>query len=363
MDSVDKAFEDLLALNLCLKRIHWFSSGIPGREMCKDGDRCTKLNYWSLITSRVVEKSTVSLKTLIQACRVGRVDAIQAIVSDYEVDVNSTDPYGWTALHFAVLHNQKEVVNCLQALGARDLTTNEGISPSDMRPELLDREPEPWQVPDTIEKLVDELETFQRLSRLSLPENSSILVGRLLRIIGKFGCEMILALSFIVVHDDGEREVFDFRSMGASLGSVWICRICLELDIDLNISNNYHITALNVACTMNYIECVRFLLDAGINTNKSKYLDYPALLTACMTGSTECARLLLEAGADVNIRDKFNRTALHLACQNGHTECIRLLLEAGADVNLREHDRTALDVARLEGNTECARLLEEHLRL
>ena len=365
MDSVDKAFEDLLALNLRLKRIHHFSSGVSGKEMRKDGDRCTSCGHWSLITSGVVEKPTVSLKTLIQACRVGRVDAVRSIVSDYEVDVDSTDSYGWSALHFAVLHNQKEVVNCLQTLGARELSTNEGILPSDMRPELFGKEPEPWQVPDTIEKLVDELETFQRLSRLSLPENSSILVGRLLRMFDKFGKE-ILNVVFLTECEDDSCIMLNIPKrilalLGAEFGWLWFCRVCLEFDVNVNSHDSSGRTTLTEACLFGHVECTRLLLEAGADMYARVFFDDSTPLhKTCVFGNIECIRLLLEAGINVNVRNSCDETALHKACRYGYTECARLLLESGAHVNAKNmYDQTPLHKACFSGHVGCTRLLLE----
>ena len=352
MDSVNKAFEDLLVLNLCLKRIHWFSSGIPGKEMRKDGDQCASCGHWSLILNGFVEKSTFTMKSLVDACRVGRVDAVRSIVTVYEVDVNSSDPYGWTALHFAALHNQKETVNCLHVLGAMEMATKEGVLPSDMRPELFGKEPEPWQVPDTIEKLVDELLDYFYPCPVN---NPSLLIGRMLRAVDKFGKEMLVS-NFIFEEKHG-------IIIGARNGWVWSCRLWLELGVDVNIQDEYSLSILHETCYFGHTECTRLLLEAGANVNIKNRRERTPLFEACMMNKIECVRLLLNAGADVNARVADNWSVLHLSCLMGNPECVKLLLNAKVDVNARStaRGRTALDIAYSQERPICIRLLEAHL--
>ena len=351
MDSVNKAFEDLLVLNLCLKRIHWFSPGVSGKEMRSDGDRCTSCGHWSLITSGVVEKSTVSLKTLIQACRVSRVDAVRSIVSDYEVDVDSTDPYGWTALHFAVLHNQKEVVNCLQTLGARELSTNEGILPSDMRPELLGKEPDSW-VPDTLEETKRELMPYTQLIQTS----ERRMIGRMLRIIDEFGKE-IFQFEFVDEEKDIENKCA-FIFTGAGFGWVWFCRVYLELGGNVNAMDDDNWTPLLWACHSEKVDCVRLLFDSGADPNSPDVHNWTALHEACCVGNTECVELLLDAGAAVDAFEDFGRTALFTACMKGHIDCAELLVEAGAGLNGPfEDEQTPLHAACDQRHIDCIQLL------
>ena len=280
-DSADKAFEDLLVLNLCLKRIHHFSPGVPGENMRKDGDQCASCGHWSLITAGITEKSTVTSKALFDACRAGHVDAIRSIVTHYEVDINSTDPYGWRALHFAALHNRSEAVSLLLKLGAIDIRTNEGISSTDMRPELFGKEPDPRPVPDTMRDVVDELfgnymSTYDLFSKK--------MIGQLLRMIDKFGKEF-----FILPELCNSRYFIHF---GYGFRWLWFCRIYLDLGMDVNTRDSSGFTALHIACE---------------------------------DGNVECAKLLMEAGADMNAMDKIGRSALSVTWIFKKWRCMRLL--------------------------------------
>ena len=358
-DSVDKAFEDLLVLNLCLKRIHWFSSGVSGKEMRSVGDRCASCSHWSLILNGFVEKSTVTMKSLFDACRVGRVDAIRSIVTHYEVDVNSVDKINWTALHFAALHNQKEAVNCLQALGAKDVLTNDGILPSDIRPELFGKKPVLYQVPDNIKDAVHDLSSLlTSLQKIFLGTCKTSLIARMVRVIDKFGKEVF----YTKFHDDDDAiDDSMFILKGVKHNVVWLCRMFLELGGDVNTQFSNGWTVLHEACQNDNMDCMCFLLDAGANVNAQNDMGSTALHVVCDDGNDECLRhLLLVADVDVNIRDSFGQTALHAACQIDSIACIQLLLEAGADVDIKEDNgRNALDVAHWRGNIAIMRLLDQ----
>ena len=133
---LDAVFEDLSILRRCLHRIHRFSPGVGGRELRRGGDRCGSLGHWSLITTGTIDPSTLSASALQAACRAGRVDAIESMVSHYGMDVNERDAGGWSALHVAMLHGCEDVVRCLFTLGAHDVVTNDGVHASSLRPDL-----------------------------------------------------------------------------------------------------------------------------------------------------------------------------------------------------------------------------------
>jgi hypothetical protein len=59
--------------------------------------------------------------------------------------------------------------------------------------------------------------------------------------------------------------------------------------------------------------------------------DRTALQVAASHNYVECVKVLLEYHATVNIQDSHGVTPLHWACHHGSTEGIKLLLDAGAD--------------------------------
>ena len=136
----------------------------------------------------------------------------------------------------------------------------------------------------------------------------------------------------------------------------------LDSGVDINIVNDYGMTALMLASMYEHIDIVRLLLEKGAGVNIRDEGGYNALMWASVRGYTDIARLLLETGANVNLQNEDGYTALMLASVSGITEIVRLLLEKGADVNIRdENGDTALSQALYRGYTEIVALLERHM--
>ena len=361
-DSVDKAFEDLLVLNLCLKRIHWFSSGVPGREMRSDGDHCASLGHWSLIKSGAVEKTSVTLKSLFDACRAGKADVIYTM--NQYLDLNEADDMGWTALHIAMIHSDKAVDMLLQ-LGVMNKSTTHGVFASSLNierwkrvtgHELIDKR----YVPSTVEAK-NATEAVLRLIGIlqgSLRHYNETICGTLCSLVQKFGADVY---EQAVKHPD-HRKKWTVLTAAADIGNYSLCRVTIESGAMVNQPNVCGRTALHFACANNHIECVRLLLQHGADANKAdNYGDIPLHAAAYAGDHTKCVRLLLQHGANVNKADVHNLTPLHTACAKDHIECARLLLQHGANVNKADNcGKTPLHIACANGRTECVRLLLQH---
>ncbi|KAL8587293.1 hypothetical protein ACOMHN_045540 [Nucella lapillus] len=79
-------------------------------------------------------------------------------------------------------------------------------------------------------------------------------------------------------------------------------------------TGKHHSTALHIAATNDYVDCVRLLVlqgGANINARQDKSHLTPLML-ACHGGKLESVEALLELGADVNLLDGKGHTALHL---------------------------------------------------
>jgi hypothetical protein len=76
------------------------------------------------------------------------------------------------------------------------------------------------------------------------------------------------------------------------LGTIHHCRACLELGIDVNMTNEYNQTPLYIACWKNHIELVQLLLEWGANANIHANGSLSALNVAIENGHNEVAQLL-----------------------------------------------------------------------
>jgi ankyrin repeat protein len=84
---------------------------------------------------------------------------------------------------------------------------------------------------------------------------------------------------------------------------------------------------------------------------------YTALLFAAQQGDVESAQLLLAAGATLNDRDASGTTTLVTAAHSGHTALAKMLLDRGADPNAAGAGYTALHAAVLRGDLALVQAL------
>lgn len=162
----------------------------------------------------------------------------------------------------------------------------------------------------------------------------------------------------------------------------------LEVDDDVNATNNEGWSALMFACQANNLAFVSRLLDdsadihqrdkrgrsaihhaarfgsqwlcehlirRGANVNCADHDGRTPLMVAstdaggATTEETWClkAKCLLDAGAGVNVLDKNGETALFFACRSGFCQTNKMLINAGADVGITNwRGRTASHYAR-----------------
>ncbi|TGL98038.1 hypothetical protein EHQ76_13475 [Leptospira barantonii] len=126
--------------------------------------------------------------------------------------------------------------------------------------------------------------------------------------------------------------------------------------------NGATITALELACSSNFMEVAEALLDHGGNPNFSGQKDgRTPLFLAAMEGNNDIIKLLLSEGADVNGRSKSGFTALFDAIGYNKIDTVKLLIKKGADVNVVDLDGdTPLKVAIHRKFTDIETLLREN---
>lgn len=206
---------------------------------------------------------------------------------DQHVDVNSRQPDGATALHWAIHWNDLELARLLVRAGAHADAANEyGVTP------------------------------------LSLAcTNGSLAAVALLL---EAGADPGLALP------TGETPLMT----AARTGNVEVVQALLRHGVNPNArEHSQGQTALMWAASENHADVARVLVAHGADVRARSARGVTPLLLAARQGGVASARLLLEHGADVDEASADRMTPLVVATVRGHTTLAMLLLEHGADPN------------------------------
>jgi len=243
--------------------------------------------------------------------------ALRALVQR-KADVNTAQPDGTTALHWAVVWNNEEAVVLLLRAGANASARNRyGATP---------------------------------LSE-AVSTGSATMVEALL----KAGAD-----AKTLTTEDGETVLMT----AARAGNAAVVRLLLDRGADVNAREKYKgQTALMWAAAERHSDVVKLLLDRGADW-KVRSFDretkipklsaassitpiprggFPALAFAAREGDIESARVMLDKGVDINYGDVDNTTALVVSIMNKQYTFAKFLIDRGADVNIAgSYGRTPL---------------------
>ena len=122
------------------------------------------------------------------------------------------------------------------------------------------------------------------------------------------------------------------------------------------------VTPLYLAAREDKVSTVKVLLDRGANTTSTE-LDngWTPLHRAVRDGHTSVVKLLLGHYAPVHLRDKAGECAIHIAIHKEQHLLLELLLDSGAEVDsMDSHDRSALILASERGDMASTAILIGH---
>ena len=118
------------------------------------------------------------------------------------------------------------------------------------------------------------------------------------------------------------------------------------------------LTALHRAAGRGHIEIVGLLLKQNAPVDARTFDRWTPLAGASSSGRHEVVRLLLENGALVDSSGADGRTPLHRACRGGYAETVLALLQGGADTLATDEQRQIpLHLAAKGGHTAVAKIL------
>jgi ankyrin repeat protein len=245
---------------------------------------------------------------LVEAVKAGNRSAALALIAK-RVNVNTAEADGTTALHWAVHHDDVDLVERLIKAGADVRARNQyGVTP---------------------------------LAEAAIVGNPTIL-SKLLN----------AGADVNATNADGQTALM----VVARTGVVESAQLLIRHGADVNARENWRgQTALMWAAAECQPEMAKALIEQGAEVNPSskvnrwdrdvtaeprrKYMPlggWTPLLFAARQGCLEAARILLDAGADPNLQDPDLVSPLVTAIVNGKYDVAAYLVEKGADVNLAD---------------------------
>jgi ankyrin repeat protein len=246
---------------------------------------------------------------LIEAAKAGDSAAVRALLRQ-QVDVNSREADGTTALHWAIHARYLEIVNLLVRSGADIRAENRyGVTP---------------------------------LALAAL--NGAPIIEALL----EAGADPNTTVA------DGETVLMT----AARTGDTEAVSLLLAHGAAVNLKETWRgQTALMWAVAERQAAVVDLLINAGADIHARSNKGFTPFLFAVRNGDFPIVRRLLEAGADVNQPGGDGTPPLILAIVNAHYELAVFLMDAGADVNADAPGGTALHAAVRTRNYEYGKVV------
>jgi len=141
-----------------------------------------------------------------------------------------------------------------------------------------------------------------------------------------------------------------------------IFALMIESGIDPDTRLGYDTTLLHWAAEYGDNESAERLIKAGADVNA--FPGCTALYEAAEHGSAKIAKMLIDAGADVNAGETTKRTCIPImiAAEKGHLSIVKALVQAGARLDCSNAaGETPLDVARGWKRDKVVEYLEHHI--
>ena len=280
--------------------------------------RAASLMVLALLVGVTHATAAASDLRLVNAMKAGDSAAVTTLLRQH-VNVNTPEPDGTTALHWAVREDNLELAEMLIRAGANVKAANRyGVT----------------------------------AISLACVNGNAAIIDRLL----KAGIDVNAA------GPEGETALMT----AARTGRIEAVKLLLDRGATIDARESWHgQTALMWAAAQRHPAIVRELIGRGANVNarsnlekwerqttaepREKWLPLGSmtpLLYASREGCVECAKVLVEAGADLNAADPDGVTPSISAIINGHYDVAVLLIEQGADPNLADNTgRTPLYAA------------------
>jgi len=345
---------------LLLNRARW----APIAYAARSGDASSVAAMAQSLGAMPLPKLDNGKTPLHLAAKYGHQEAIDALIqhvgpSSFEINVGDGD--GLTPLHHAVIAGSLGVIESLLAAGAGiDVANNENFTPTGLAFARQQR-----AIADRLLEHACEIGAFDAVSdALRRCQWSSELTGALLQKLGTLN-----GPSFV-------RDVVNRRAVGglppllaaAAGGVLDIAQLLVEHGAELELTDNFGLTALHLSGRRGKQDVIDFLAASGANLHACNRELRTPLHEAARSGTAAAVLRILElAPQSSSMRDERGNTPLHaLTSRDGSslaveefTTCWRAFLRAGASpTTVGWKGQTPFVLAIISGNPVLKELLD-----
>jgi len=294
-----------------------------------------------------------------------------------DIDLESKDLLGRTALHYAAEVGNKEIVKMLLDKGIDpNITDNDGITPLYVAIRTGNVEIVKVLI-DNGANINSKNTSKQTPLYLAIKSKNKDMINLLISegaIDNMTDKQLYIALEELINKDNiydileliinkykEKRKKFKYANKIASkvLNHPKLVKLLMEITTDINepLYNCY--TLLNKALGDACLESAKVLLEMGSDPNIEVYSSQLTNMEYATYYSGEVVKLLIDYGYDIHKRDIYNQTPLMYAVRKGNVEAVKILLEAGADINVMNiYGHTLFTMC---GNKEIEKMLLDKL--
>jgi ankyrin repeat protein len=253
--------------------------------------------------NRVVVKDGGALTPLVYAVRADDLESVKALLAA-GADINQTTGYGWSPLLVATQNRYYKLGEYLIEHGANvNLPNKGGWTPLYLATDNRNIESGDYPVRKGD---MDHLDFIKLLLAKGADVNARM----------KDSTETRTVFTNQWLDENGATAFL----RASQSGDVVLMKLLLEHGADPKIDTTLHVTALQVAAGIGWVE--------GITYEWSP------------ESTLQAVKMLLDLGLDVNAQADTGRTALHGAAHKGRTDVIQVLVDHGAKLNVRDYGNT-----------------------
>ena len=272
-------------------------------------------------------------------------EIIETLLQRDDVDVNSKDSRGWTALIYASMHSTETIVRLLLEHGAQ-------VNDQDNEGKTALHIAAVYNRSQIIKVLLSygadsNLKTIEEQTAMHIAAEED----------GLEALRILLTNTNVNVQDDDGLTILHYA---AEQGCLQIVGLLLNANADITIQS-YIMgdTAAHVAIFWERLDVLELLLGNGADPNAVNHDGTSLLHYAAESGILQGIKLLLDAKADITIQDSVEgETAAHYAISSGKPAALALLLQRGTNPNAMDNeDNTLLHCAAEAGDIRSIEML------